>query len=124
VAEAVFLTDDGPPPPDRLDWLSREVEDFLARAGARSRLVVGLALFAIGVLAPLLSLRFVSLARMSVRERARVLSRLEHTFGAPVLAVKAMLCLLYYEHPDVARSVGFDGQCLGPPDERHLPVSS
>lgn len=116
VAEALFLTRDGPPPGDRLDWLARELEDFLARSGSRSRLVVGFALFVIGVLAPLLSLRLVSLARMPVLERARCLARLEDTFGAPVLAVKAMLSVLYYEHPDAARFVGFDAaECLESP---------
>lgn len=124
IAEALFLTDAGPPPPERLDWLAREVEDFLARAGARSRFVVGLALWAVGILAPLFVLRFVSLGRMAVRERARALQQLEDRFGAPVLAVKAMLCVLYYEHPDAARNVGFDGACLKEPDRLHLPVSS
>lgn len=124
IAEALFMTDQGPPPAERLDWLAREAEDFLARAGARSRFVVGLALLAVGVLAPLVVFRFVSLARMAVRERARALQRLEDTFGAPVLAVKALLCVLYYEHPDAARAVGFDGKCLKEPEHVHLPVSS
>lgn len=124
IAEALFMTDAGPPPPERLDWLALEVEDFLARAGARSRFVVGLALFAVGVLAPLLVLRFVSLARLTVRQRAHALGRLEDTFGAPVLAVKAMLSVLWYEHPDVARAVGFDGECLKEPDAVRLPVTS
>ena len=115
IAEALFLGVDGPPPPERLDWLAREVEDFLARAGARSRFIFGLALFAIGVLAPLLSFSFVSLGSMKPEERARVLARLEDVFGAPVLAVKALLCVLYYEHPDAARAVGFDGECLVKP---------
>lgn len=115
VAEALFLTQDGPPPPERLDWLEREVEDFLARAGRRSRLVVGFALLAVSILAPLFMLRFVPLSRMRVAERARCLARLEDTFGAPVLAVKAMLCVLYYEHPDAARLVGFDAECLESP---------
>jgi hypothetical protein len=69
-------------------------------------------LFAVSLLAPLVILRFVSLARLPVPERARALGRLEDTFGAPVLAVKAMLSVLYYEHPDAARFVGFDGDCM------------
>jgi hypothetical protein len=124
IAEALFLTDQGPPPAERLDWLALETEDFLARAGARSRFVVGLALLVVGLLAPLVVFRFVSLARMAVRDRARALGRLEDSFGAPVLAVKAMLCILYYEHPDAARGVGFDGACLKEPEHVHLTVSS
>jgi len=124
VAEALFSTADGPPPEARLAWLALELEDFLARAGARSRFVVGLSLFAVWVLAPLVMLRFTSLARMPVAERARALARLEDTFGAPVLAVKALLCVLYYEHPDAALSVGFDGQCLTGDSPLRLPVRS
>lgn len=124
VAEALFLTEEGPPPADRLDWLEREVEDFLARAGARSRFVVGLALFAVVFLAPLLSWRFVAFSSLAVHERARVLGHLEDTFGAPVLAVKAMLCVLYYEHPDAARFVGFDGECLKDAAPAKLPVTT
>lgn len=123
IAEALFMTHAGPPPAERLDWLVREAEDFLARAGARSRFVVGLATFVVGLLAPLVVLRFVPLARMPVRERARALSALEDRFGAPVLAVKAMLCILYYEHPDAASAVGFDGRCLTDGRPPRLPVS-
>jgi hypothetical protein len=112
VAEALFLTALGPPPRARLDWLQNEVEDFLARAGARARFVVGLALLAVCVLAPLAVGALRPLSSMSVERRARALGRLEDVFGAPVLAVKALLSVLYYEHPDAAREVGFDGACL------------
>lgn len=121
VAEALFSTEAGPPPAERLDWLERELEDFLARAGARSRFIVSLALFAVVVLAPLVSLRLRRFVRLSVNERARALARLEDTFGGPVLAVKAILCVIYYEHPDAARFVGFDGECLGQSDPPRLP---
>lgn len=124
IAEALFATGEGPPPAARLDWLAAETEDFLARSGWRTRLVVGLALFAVWMLAPLLVFRFTSLRRMSVPERAHALQRLEDTFGAPVLAVKAMLCVLYYEHPDAARGVGFDSSCLLDADRVHLRVES
>ena len=120
VAQALFLTAAGPPPEGRLDWLVNEVEDFLARAGSRSRFVVGLALFAVCLLAPLAVGSVRPLGRMSVEERARALGRLEDVFGAPVLAVKALLSVIYYEHPEAARAVGFDGSCLLD-EPRHLP---
>jgi hypothetical protein len=124
VAEALFLTEQGPPPADRLDWLELEVEDFLARAGTRSRFIVSLALFAVVFLAPLLSGRLISFSRLGVEERANALARLEDTFGAPVLAVKAMLCVIYYEHPDAARFVGFDGECLKSSEQPRLPMAT
>lgn len=95
-----------------MDWLALELEDFLARSGAQTRLVFRLSLFAVSVLAPLSIGRFRSLASLPVAERARALGSLEDRFGPPVLAVKALLCVLYYEHPDAAREVGFDGSCL------------
>lgn len=115
VAEAVFATGAGAPPAERLDWLCLELEDFLARAGSQTRLTLRLALLAISVLAPLVVLRFTPLKRMPVAERARAIGQLEHSsLGAPVLAIKALLCVLYYEHPDAAEEIGHDGQCLLP----------
>jgi hypothetical protein len=112
VAQAIFLRADGPPPEERLDWLATELEDFLARADSQTRVVFRLALFVVGVLAPLSIGRFRSLSSLDPSERARALARLEDGFGPPVLAVKALLCVLYYEHPDAASEVGFDGSCL------------
>jgi len=31
-----------------------------------------------------------------------------------VLALKSILSLLYFEHPDAAREIGFDAACKGP----------
>lgn len=114
IAEAVFSVGALGPPPERLDWLRRELDDFLSRAGGQTRLVLSLAVWAVWLLAPLSCGRFRSLASLPIRERAYALSHLEDRFGAPVLAVKALLCVHYYEHPDVAREIGFDGQCLVP----------
>jgi hypothetical protein len=114
VGEAVFSTSAGAPPPERLRWLGAELEDFLARAGTRTRWLLRLAVLAVSLLAPLSAGRMPPLRRLSLRERARALTLLERSrLGAPVLAVKALLCVLYYEHPDAANEIGFDGVCLG-----------
>jgi len=114
IAEAMFSTDAGPPPAERLAWLLAEAEDFLARAGARTRFVVGLMVLVVSLAAPILSLRAPPLARLPLAERVRVLRRLEDSgLSGPLFAVKALLSILYYEHPDAAREVGFDGACLG-----------
>lgn len=113
VAEAVFSTTEGPPPGERLTWLKDELEDFLARAGSQTRLILRLALLAITIVAPLLILRLPTLGRLAVHDRVRALARMEDSaLSAPVLAVKALLCILYYEHPDAQAEVGFDGECL------------
>lgn len=114
VAEAIFSTDDGPPPRDRMDWLLGDAEDFLSRVGSQTRWVMRLSLLAISVVAPLLVVRLPPFRSLALRERARALTRLERSkFSAPLLAVKALVTLLYYEHPDAAREVGFDGGCGG-----------
>jgi hypothetical protein len=112
-AEAIFATEAGPPPTERLDWLCVEIEDFLAHAGSNARFLLRFALLAVSVLAPLFLLRFTRLKKLPLAERVRALTRLEHSaLGSPVLALKALLCVLYYEHPDAAREIGFDGLCF------------
>lgn len=110
VAEAVFATDDGPPPADRLAWLVKDFEDFLNRAGTRARLVFRLALWALVMVAPLFVGALPGLHRLTVPDRVRALTRMEESaLAGAVLAVKAFLCVLWYEHPDVQREVGYGG---------------
>ena len=48
-----------------------------------------------------------TLRRLSIPDRVRALTRLERRQLAPILiALRAILCLLYYEHPDVPAEVG------------------
>jgi len=116
LAEALFLTADGPPPVERVRWLSREVDDFFARSGSKSRLVFVLSLFAVGLLAPLHVRSAKSLRAMPVALRGEAIGRLERgIFALPLLALKAILCIIYYEHPDASLEIGFDGTCLGSP---------
>jgi hypothetical protein len=123
LAEAVFARGGEPPSRDRIAWLERELEDFLARSGRRSRLLLSFLVRFVAFLAPLFIGRIATLRSLSIADRVRALSRLERKFGEPLLAVKAMLCLLYYEHPDAAREVGFDGRGLVPrPDRGQLEV--
>ncbi len=121
IAEAVFTTDAGPPPPERLDWLALDLEDYFARSGALTRFIFGLAVLAVWLLAPLVVFRLTSLARMSLGERIFALTSLESgRAGGAILAVKALLCVMYYEHPEAAEQIGFDGLCLTEARERGL----
>src|SRR5690242_12288411 len=100
LAEAIFATADGPPPRPRIEWLSREIDDFLARAGARSRFVYVLSVTVVSVVAPLLIGKFAALRALALPDRSRALEKMERgRMALPLLAVKAMLCILYYEHP-------------------------
>jgi hypothetical protein len=113
LAEALFATSEGAPPPERLAWLRADADDFLSRAGAKSRVLLRLSLFAVSVLAPLTIGRIPPLRRLSLADRGRAITKLEQgPFALPLLAVKAILCILYYEHPDASREIGFDGKCL------------
>jgi choline dehydrogenase-like flavoprotein len=113
IAEALFSRDSQPPETERLAWIEREIEDFLARS-ARARLALSLLVWIVSFVAPLLVGRVRRLGSLPLDVRVRALVRLERRFAEPLLAVKAILCLIYYEHPDAAREVGYDGHCLLP----------
>ena len=114
-AEALFSTQTAPPPPARMDWLMKEMADYLQRAGPGARALFGLALFVVSWLSPLFIFRLPTLRSLEVPERVEALTRMEESFAAaPVLAVKAFLCVVYYEHPDVQREMGHVGPSTFP----------
>jgi hypothetical protein len=101
------------PPKARVSWVYQEFDDFLARASLRSYAIVLGSIWLVSLMAPVLLRRFSSLSALSLSERVRGLEAVEASGFAPaLLAVKALLSLHYYEHPDAAREVGFDGACL------------
>ena len=114
LSEALFHTDAGPPPAERTAWLADELDDFLSRAGPRARLVYRLCLLAVSVLAPLRIGRLPPFRRLDAATRTRALARMERSaaLGLAVLGAKTLLAILYYEHPDAAREIGFDGACM------------
>ena len=121
VAEALFADERGAPPSARLDWLEAELADFLSHVGGGARASFYGALGALCLLAPIAARSPRRLSRMSLAERTEALSQVE---GGPaaglVLAVKAVLCILYYEHPEAAREVGFDGACKVAPEQAEV----
>lgn len=114
LAEAIYSRPEGPPPARRLAWLCGEMRDFLEHAGGRSRLVFHGCRLAVSWVAPLAIGRLPPLRRLAVADRVRALGRLEQSpLAMPVLGVKAMLSLCWYEHPESAAEIGFDGACRG-----------
>ncbi len=114
MAETLFATPTGaPPPPERLDWLVAELDDLVARASGRAAMLLRLSLLTLSLAAPLLARRRPPLGRLPVAARAAALRRIE---GSPLVgalfAVKAMLSICYYEHPEAAGEAGYDGLCL------------
>lgn len=100
VAEALFSADGEHVDKERLDWLQDDFADFFAHAHGNARLILRASLFALMWVAPLFVFRPIPLTSLSLRRRALALERFEGSFLAPAaLAVKAMLCLLWFEHP-------------------------
>lgn len=113
-AEALFTTSAGPPEASRIDWLVEDFGRFLAAATPRARLVMRLCLFASTWLAPLFVLRPVPLSWLPLPKRIEALERLEASFlGPAALAPKAMLCMLWLEHPEVQRETRTTPTCKG-----------
>lgn len=113
LAEAFYATDEGPPPDERLDWLVDEVEDFFRRSGRRALFFFALLLLAIAIVAPLLIRKSPPFRRLERRDRARALEAMERSaLGLAIFGVKAPLSIIYYEHPEAAAEVGYDGACL------------
>ena len=115
VAEALFSTDDGPPPASRLAWVEQDLADFFGHATGRAALTFRACLFCVTWLAPIMILRFPPLGRLAVPARVHAIERFEQLPVAvlTVLAVKAIISLVYYEHPGAAREIGWDQACLG-----------
>lgn len=122
-AEAFFSSDGTPPPRARLDWFVADLADLLGHAGARARFVIRACLLTITWLVPLFLMgrpgRFGS---MSLADRIEALERTERSPAAlAFFAVRAVTSLVYYEHPDAAREIGWDQDCMGVTPKR-LPV--
>jgi hypothetical protein len=112
IAEALFAGATGPPPPDRLRWLCDDIADFLAHAGPRARTVFHACAHATTWLAPPLIGARPPLARLSIADRTRALAAMERgALAGAFLGAKALLSMMWFEHPDSAREIGHDGRC-------------
>lgn len=113
VSEALFSTDEGPPPAERLDWMEADLGDFFAHVSLRAKLLFRACLATVYLLSPLLIGRLRSMGGLSVEERIEALHALERTpLSLALLGMKAILCIVYYEHPEAAESIGWDQECL------------
>lgn len=115
VAEALFDDHSGGPPADRLDWFERELNDLFASADGPSSLLLRVAPWVLEF-SPVLTLSHLSLLTQLTRpEQQRCLERLERSplppLGLIFLLCKALICLIYLEHPEALSEIGFDGGC-------------
>lgn len=50
---------------------------------------------------------------LSLEARVEALEAMEKSpLGLAIFGAKAILCILYYEHPDAASAVEHDGRCM------------
>ena len=114
IAEALFSRDGTPPPPERIAWLRAELDDFLGRGTTLVRLVFTFGSLIVSLVAPPLIGALPGLGRLPLDRRIDALEAMERRRIAIVLTgIRAILCLLYYEHPDAAAEAGIDTD--GPP---------
>ena len=115
VAETMFATHEGPAPANRVYWLCTHLADFQKRVGGIGMFTFRAALFAFSWLAPLFVLSLPPFRRLSHERRMNALHRFERSpIGVSVMAVKALLCMIYFEHPESAAHLGFTGAPLLP----------
>ena len=114
VAEALFSPDGETIDRARLDWLEEDFADFYARSHGNARGILRASLLALMWLAPLFVFTPLPLTSLSIRRRALALERFEGSLLAPAaLAVKAMLCILWFEHPVTREETGTEPTCMG-----------
>lgn len=115
VTEALFASEEGAPPAERVTFTVDALEGFLLAAGPSTLRLYRWMLRVAGLLAPLLVFRLPGLARLPLARRIVALERLESgPLAAVMWGLKAMLCTAYWEEPSAAREIGFDAECLLP----------
>lgn len=116
IAEALFATEDGPPPAERLAFLRRELADFMARTSPRGRFYFSAGATVVSIVAPLMVGRLPPFRRLRLDRRIAALTRFEGSaLGSVLIALRAILCLIYYEHPDALREIGMEIRPVTPP---------
>ena len=114
VAGVLFATEEGPPPTERLRWLAARTAETVREQQGLGVMAVRAGLLAAQWLAPVLVAKLPPLSRLErFEDRVEALQALERSpLGPALLAIKAVLCIHYFEHPEVAEEVGFDGRCM------------
>lgn len=114
VAEALFSPDGVSLDRERLDWLEEDFADFFARAHGNARMILRASLLALMWVAPWFVFMPLPLTALPLKRRALALERFESSPLAPAaLAVKAMLCILWFEHPKTREETGTEASCTG-----------
>jgi hypothetical protein len=112
IAEALFATEAGAPDPKRIAWVCADFADFVARAQGRGRLILLLSVWFLTWIAPFFAFRLGPLESLPIDVRSKALERVEgSSLGFIALAPKAMLCMMWFEHPDTQRETKTEPTC-------------
>lgn len=94
----------------RLRWVGAELRTLMAEVDPMTKLLFRGSLALLTWLGPWLVLRPGPFRRCARPQQLRILHRYERSpIGLTLLAVKAMLCIVWFEHPHAARDAHFDG---------------
>lgn len=112
IAEAMF-SQDGEVESARLDAHLDDVDAFISCASKPVRAGLRVALFVVRIAPVLLLFRLRMIESLAVEERAAVLSRLERSplanLSLAFIGWRAVMTLLFYEHPIELASIGYAG---------------
>ncbi len=113
LAEALWSKDGtSPPSAGQLDFFVDDLADFVGHLNPRARLLFRACLATVTWIAPLLVARPGRLGALSIPRRIEAIERLERTPASLALfATKAMVSLVWYEHPESAKDLGWDRGC-------------
>lgn len=99
-------------PEDRLQWLLADLGDFAGHAGPKTRTFFLITLYLLEWLPPFFG-HFSRMSRLPIDRRLDYLERLDRSALTALIALpKAMISLVYYEHPDALLETGYDHQPL------------
>jgi hypothetical protein len=100
-------------PEERLAWAAEDLRSFLDHAGPRTSFAYWATLYLVEWMPLLVIGRFARMSRLSTEQRIHYLEAFERSRFAILLVLpKALLALVYYEHPESLRETGYDGGCL------------
>ncbi len=100
-------------PEARAEWAVNDLASFVQHAGRRTAFLLALTTLVVEWCPLLFIGAFSRMSRLSSDGLARYLERFDRSRLSIVLILpKALLSLVYYEHPEAIRETGYDGQCL------------
>lgn len=113
-ALALGLFDRGAGIPEaRIAWAIDDLESFLRHAGQKTSALFLITTTLVEWLPILFVRRLSRMSRLSSETRRDYLEAFDRSVIAIVLVLpKALLSLVYYEHPDALRETGYDGTCM------------